>query len=348
MSMSTGSPLDRYSRQVRFAPLGESGQKRLMAARAVVCGCGALGTVSANGLVRAGVGFVRIVDRDFVELNNLQRQLIFDEDDVSQNLPKAEAAARKLRRINSQVIVEPVVTDLDHTNIEALCGDVGVILDGTDNFETRFLINDFALRNRIPWVYGGCIGSQGQSMTIVPGQTGCLRCLIPSVPPPGSTPTCETAGILGSISTIVAAVQVAESIKLLAGQTNQINRDLLVMDIWDTNLRAVHLSGLAEHADCPACKHGRYEWLDGQLGSHTTTLCGRNAVQVVPPHRVPIDLQALLGQVRSLGTATGNEYLVRFIVDQFEFTVFSDGRAIIKGTDDVAVARTLYARYVGH
>jgi adenylyltransferase/sulfurtransferase len=347
VDMGDDQPLERYSRQMRFAPLGESGQRRLLAGRVAICGCGALGTVVANGLARAGVGFLRIIDRDFVELNNLQRQLLFDEDDVAANLPKSEAAARKLRRVNPQVAVEPVITDLDHTNVATLCGDVDVILDGTDNFETRFLLNDFACRERKPWIYGGCIGSQGQCMTIVPGRTGCLRCLIVSPPPPGTTPTCETAGILGSASTIIASFQIAEAIKLLSGHADAVCRDLLIIDVWDTTLKRIGLSSLPETSDCPVCRHGRFEWLDGRQQSHTVALCGRNAVQVAPPSRDAITLTALRDRLQLLTAVVANDYLVRFSLDGYDFTVFADGRAIIKGTDDVALARSLYARYVG-
>lgn len=346
--MTTDASLERYSRQMRFPGLGEQGQRKLATARVSLCGCGALGTVIANSLVRAGVGFLRIVDRDFVELNNLQRQVLFDEADAAESLPKAQAAAEKLRRINAEIVIEPVVADLSHTNIERWCGDADLILDGTDNFETRLLINDYAFKTTKPWIYGGCIGSQGQCLTIVPGKTACLRCLVETAPPPGTTPTCETAGILAPISTIIASFQVAEALKILTGNLDAINRDLVVIDVWDTTLKSIRLAGLEERRDCPVCARGQYEWLDGGKGSHTTRLCGRNAVQIVPEAHAALDLAAL---ARSLGNAADvsrNQYLLRFRVDAFELTVFADSRAIVKGTEDVATARSLYARYIGH
>src|SRR5262245_16178564 len=222
---------DRYSRQVRFPQLGESGQRALLESRVTLCGCGALGTVLANHLARAGIGMIRIIDRDFIEIHNLQRQILFDEADVAENLPKAEAAARKIRAINSTIRVEPVVTDLDHTNILDLAGDADLILDGTDNFETRYLINDAAVKLGKPWIYGGVIGSEGQTMTIVPGQTPCLRCLIETAPPPGMTPTCETAGVLGPAVAVIASFEAIEAIKLLSGHRESINEHLIMVDV---------------------------------------------------------------------------------------------------------------------
>lgn len=344
---TTDTELERYSRQMRFAGLGAEGQRRLLASRVTVCGCGALGTVIANGLARAGVGFLRVVDRDFIELNNLQRQLLFDEADIAANLPKAEAAVRKLRRINSAIEIEAVVTDIDHTNIHALCHDADLLLDGTDNFETRFLLNDYACKTGKPWVFGGCIGSEGQCMTILPGRTPCLRCFLESAPPAGTAPTCETAGILSSISTIIASFQVAEAIKILSGHAEHINDGFLVIDIWENTLRRLRLEGLKEQADCPVCKHGRYDWLEGAAGTHTTRLCGRNAVQVVPPNRQAINLDSLRQRVEPYASVSGSKFMLRFTADGYEFSVFPDGRAIIKGTDDLAAARSLYSRYIG-
>src|SRR5579885_3634271 len=225
--------LDRYSRQMRFYGVGEAGQKKLLDSHVTLCGCGALGTVLANALVRAGVGHLRLVDRDFIETNNLQRQVLFDEHDVAENLPKAEAGARKLAAINSSVHVEPVVTDIDRTNILELVRDADLILDGTDNFEIRYLINDAAVKLGKPWVYGGCIGSHGQTMTILPGETPCLRCVFEASPGPGEVGTCETAGVLAPVVMIVASYQAAEALKLLAGKPDAINRDLLVLNVWE-------------------------------------------------------------------------------------------------------------------
>jgi adenylyltransferase/sulfurtransferase len=340
-------PLDRYSRQMRFPPLGEAGQKKLVSSRVTICGCGALGTVLANHLVRAGVGFVRVVDRDFIETHNLQRQILFDEQDVADNLPKAEAAARKLRQINSQVTVEPVVTDIDHTNILDLTADADLILDGTDNFETRYLINDAAVKQNKPWIFGGVIGSEGQTMTIRPGVTPCLRCVIETSPPPGMTPTCETAGVLGPAVAVVASFEAVEAIKLLTGAYDSLNRDIIMFDVWNWTFRQLKISNLLGKVDCPTCQRKTFEWLDGTLGSHTTTLCGRNAVQVAARRPEPLDFAELSARLAPLGEVRHNAYMLRFAADGYEFTVFPDGRAIIKGTNDIARAKTLYAQFVG-
>src|SRR6478736_7497251 len=297
MTASAPDPLDRYSRQVRFPALGEAGQRRLMSSRVTICGCGALGTVLANHLVRAGVGFVRVVDRDFIETHNLQRQILFDEQDVADNLPKAEAAARKLRKINSTVTIEPVVTDIDHTNIESLVSDVDLILDGTDNFETRYLINDAAVKLNKPWVFGGVIGSEGQTMTIIPGETPCVRCVIETSPPPGMTPTCETAGVLGPAVAVIASFEAVEAIKLLSGHVEALNEHLIMVDIWDWTFRRLKVAGLLGKVDCPCCRRGQFEWLDGALGSHTTTLCGRNAVQVATRRSEPLNFPEMASRL---------------------------------------------------
>ncbi|MDE2507016.1 MAG: ThiF family adenylyltransferase [Planctomycetota bacterium] len=340
--------IERYSRQVRFHALGEAGQRRLLASRVAICGCGALGTVLANHLVRAGVGFVRIVDRDFIETHNLQRQVLFDEADVASNLPKAEAAARKLRAINSEVVVEPVVTDIDHTNILELVGDVDLILDGTDNFETRYLINDAAVKLGKPWIFGGVIGSEGQSMTIRPGLTPCLRCLIEESPPPGMTPTCETAGVLGPAVAVIASFEAVEAIKLLSGAYDALNTELFMIDIWEWSFRRLKVASLLGKVDCPCCRRREFEWLDGKMGSHTTTLCGRNAVQVAVRRNEPLRFDELASRLASAGEVRHNAYMLRFTTDGHEFTVFPDGRAIIKGTNDIARAKTLYSQYIGH
>jgi molybdopterin-synthase adenylyltransferase len=340
--------LERYSRQIRFPQLGEAGQRAICASKVVLCGCGALGTVLANHLARAGVGSIRIIDRDFIETHNLQRQILFDEDDVAQNLPKAEAAARKIRAINSTISVEPVVTDLDHTNILDLVADADLILDGTDNFETRYLINDAAVKLSKPWIYGGVIGSEGQTMTILPGQTPCLRCLIETAPPPGMTPTCETAGVLGPAVAVIASFEAVEAIKLLSGARAALNTHLIMVDVWDWSFRQLKVAGLLGKVDCPCCVRRQFEWLDGAMGSHTTTLCGRNAVQVAVRRTEPLDFGELAGRMSGIGAVRYNTFMLRFTTDGHEFTVFPDGRAIIKGTNDVAKARTLYAQYVGN
>jgi molybdopterin/thiamine biosynthesis adenylyltransferase len=338
--------LDRYVRQMRYAPIGEEGQRKLSASRVLVCGCGALGTVLASTLVRAGVGFVRIVDRDFIELNNLQRQVLFDEQDIAAQLPKAVAAANKLRQINSSVEVEAIVADVDHTNARQLAEDVDLLLDGTDNFETRFLLNDLAHALGKPWVYGGCIGAEGQTMTIVPGETACLRCLVHDAPPPGTTPTCDTAGILGPTVNIVASLQAAEAIKLLSGNADAISRELTIIDLWDNRMRRVKLDSLRE-AGCATCKQGEYPWLLGEKGSHSAVLCGRNAVQLSHLTESELSLDNLANKLAGVGKIRHNDFLLRLEVDDYQLTVFPDGRAIIGGTDDIATARTVYAKYIG-
>jgi molybdopterin-synthase adenylyltransferase len=272
---------------------------------------------------------------------------LFDEDDVAQNLPKAEAAARKLRAINSSITVEPVVTDIDHTNILDLVDDADLILDGTDNFETRYLINDAAVKLGKPWIFGGVIGSEGQTMTIVPGKTPCIRCLIETAPPPGMTPTCETAGVLGPAVAVIASFEAVEAIKLLTGAWDALNANLIMVDIWDWTFRQLKVAGLLGKVDCPCCQQRKFEWLEGGMGSHTTTLCGRNSVQVAVRRSDRLDFAELAGRLAGLGEVRHNVFMLRFATEGHEFTVFPDGRAIIKGTNDVTKARTLYAQYVG-
>jgi molybdopterin-synthase adenylyltransferase len=346
-------PFDRYSRQMRVPGIGKAGQERIRNSRVTLCGVGALGTVLANTLARAGVGHLRIIDRDFVEPSNLQRQVLFDESDVTGNLPKSEAAAVKLRQINSEITVEPIVADIARTNIEDFCRDADLILDGTDNFEVRYTINDVAIKHNKPWVYGGAVGTEGMSFTIVPGQTPCLRCVFEASPGPGDVGTCETAGVLGPIVGIVASFQAAEALKILAGKTESINRELFMINVWDNTSRRVKIAPLKGlKGKCPCCALHRYDWLDGDEGTQTTKLCGRNAVQVTPRSGAKLDLAALAKSLQSSGTVTANRFLVKFVVidagSDHEFTIFPDGRAIIKGTDDADRARVLYAKYVGH
>ncbi len=351
--MSTPASLERYSRQMRVPGIGKAGQERIMASRVTLCGVGALGTVLANTLVRAGVGFVRVVDRDFVEPSNLQRQVLFDESDVTGNLPKAEAAATKLRQINSTVEVEPVVADINRTNIEGLCDGADLILDGTDNFEVRYLINDVSVKHNKPWVYGGAVGTEGMSMTVLPGETPCLQCVFEKSPGPGEVGTCETAGVLAPIVSVIASFQAAEALKILAGKREAVNRELFCINLWDNTTRWVKIAKLAgRKGNCPCCAKRSFEWLDGEHGTQTTSLCGRNAVQVTPKGGTKLDLNDLKKQLEASGSVTANRFLLKFHTTDagsgYEFTVFPDGRAIIKGTDDTDRARTLYAKYVGH
>ncbi len=338
----------RYVRQSLFAPLGDEGQARLLSSSALVCGCGALGSVIANTLVRAGVGRVRLVDRDFLELNNLQRQVLYDEADVAAGLPKAITAQKKLERINSEITIEAVVADVDYRNVASLIDGMQVIVDGTDNFETRFLLNDAAIHYRIPWIYGGCIGSEGQTMTIVPGQTACLRCLMRESPPPGTTPTCDTAGILAPIVNVIASFQACEALKILSGNLAAINPTLSVFEMWENRVRQIKLDSLLEAQDCPCCVGRVHPWLAGERGGQSAVLCGRNAVQLSFPERGDVSLPLLAEKLSQVGQVTQNPYLLRLEVDGYRLTVFRDGRVIVGGTDDVAEAKSVHARYVGN
>lgn len=339
----------RYSRQIQYPPIGESGQRRMLESRALIVGCGALGSVIANTLARAGVGHLRIVDRDFLEKSNLQRQVLYDEMDVEKGLPKAVAAAEKLGRINSEIEIEAIVADVDASNIETLCRDVDVILDGTDNFEVRFLINDASVKYSIPWIYGGCLGADGQTMSILPGETACLNCLmLDGPPPPGTTPTCDAFGILSPIINVIASIQSNEAIKILSGNREAVSRKLTVFALWENDVRQMDISMLRDQVDCPTCKGNRYDWLTGDRGGHSAVLCGRNAVQLSFPERQAISLDVLKERLESLGRVELNPFLLRFYVDEFVMTVFSDGRAIVSGTEEIAVARKLYSQYLGN
>ncbi|MEP0846585.1 MAG: ThiF family adenylyltransferase [Phycisphaerae bacterium] len=346
-SVSADPRLARFSRQSLFTPFGESGTKALIHARVTLIGCGALGGVLANTLVRAGLGWLRIIDRDFIELDNLQRQVLFDEHDVSSDLPKAEAAARKLRKVNSAAEIDAVVADVNHANAEDLCRDSDLLLDGTDNFETRFLLNDVAVKHRIPWVYGACVASDGLVLPILPRQTPCLRCIWEDAPPPGMTPTCDTAGVLSPVVNIVASLQAMEAMKILAGKLDALNRNLVTIDVWSGQIRSIDMQSAYDKGDCPCCKHERYEFLAGERVSASTSLCGRNAVQVRPSGSGRVDFKELASRLKPGARPTFNAYLMRFSVDPYAITLFPDGRAIIKGTNDPAVARSVYAKYIG-
>jgi molybdopterin/thiamine biosynthesis adenylyltransferase len=338
---------ERYSRQTRFAPVGADGQARLAAARVVVVGCGALGSVVAMTLVRAGVGRMRLIDRDVPELSNLPRQVLFDEADVAAGLPKAVAAARHLERINSAARIDPVVADLTPTNAGELLGDADVIVDGTDNFEARFIVNEFACRLGIPWVHGGAIGAEGRVLTVVPGRTACLRCLIPEPPAPGALPTCDTAGIIGPAAVVVGAVEAAEAMKLIVGAGDRSGNRLLVCDLWENAWRTVDLAPLAA-TGCPTCRGGDSPWLDGRMGGRPAVLCGRDAVQVPAPAGAAIDLAAVAERLSAVATVTANPWIVRAEVEEgIQLSVFADGRAIVSGTREEAKARGIVARYLG-
>lgn len=335
----------RYLRQTIFPGIGVAGQQKLLAARVVVIGCGATGTVIANHLARAGVGHLTVVDRDFIELNNLQRQLLFDEHDLAENMPKAVAAERKLRAINSDIEVRGLVTDVNAENIEALIAGATVVMDGTDNFETRYILNDACLKHNLPWIYTGAVATYGMSQTIIPGQTACLRCLFNDVPPPGTSATCDTAGVVGPVVSAIASVSATEAIKLIVGQ-GELNRGIIHFDVWFNTFEQFATGG--PRADCPACQQRNFEFLNQEKGGQTVHLCGRDAVQIRIAGGGKLPLAELAEQLAGVSQITArNDYLLRFRVEDYEITVFADARAIIKGTEDESVARGLYAKYIG-
>jgi adenylyltransferase/sulfurtransferase len=343
--MSESAPsadYDRYSRQTRFAGIGEAGQRRLAQARVAIVGCGALGSAQAELLARAGVGFLRLIDRDFVEWSNLQRQPLYDEKDAKASLPKAVAAATRLRAINSTIEIDPAVADLTPATASDLLADVHLILDGTDNFETRYLINDFALSRAIPWIYGAAVGSYGLKMPILPGETCCLRCLLPD-PPTGAQQTCETAGVLGPVTSTIAALQAADALMILTGHTDRLARRLTVVDVWSGEI--VQTPQPPANPDCPACGRRKFSYLNGERRA-PIALCGRNAVQIYGRER-QLNLKELAARMETLGTVKVNEFALRAQIEAYDITVFPDGRAILKGTTDVGLARSLYARYIG-
>lgn len=341
----TDDPLARYAKQTRFAPLGEEGQRRLLGSRVLLAGCGALGSVIANTLVRAGVGRLTIVDRDFLEESNLQRQVLYTEQDVADRLPKSIAAAARLGAINSGVGVEPVVADLTSSNLADLAAGHDLVLDGTDNFETRLLLNDWAVSEGRPWVYGGVVGAEGRVMPIVPGETACLACLIPEPPAPGETETCDSAGVLGTAVNVVASLQATEAIKLLIGVTDDLARGLTVVDLWAGRWRRLDVP---RDPACRCCGERRFDWLEGRLGSRAVVLCGRGAVQISPPEgSPPIDLAKMRATLAPLGEVSGNAHLLRLRFEGHDLTLFTDGRAIIGGVEDEAEARSVWAKAIG-
>ncbi len=341
--------LERYSKQMLYEPIGVEGQRRLTASRAVLIGCGAIGSVQTDTLVRAGIGHLRLCDRDFVDRDNLQRQVLFDEDDITAALPKAEAAAAKLARTNSQVTVEPRVVDVTPDNIERLADGADILLDGTDNFETRFLINDLAVKTRRPWIYGAVIGTTGLCMTIVPHKTPCLRCVFEHAPPPQMSPTCDTVGVLAPVVHMVAGFQSLEAIKILSGCGDQINRHLLSIDAWQGRVTNLNIQSARDRGDCPCCKRGEFAHLDGSQGSTTTRLCGRDAVQVSLGLETRVDLEAIATRLEPIAREPirTSRFMLKACVEEYELTLFPDGRAIIKGVTDADQARTLYAKYFG-
>lgn len=350
---------DRYHRQTLLPPIGRAGQGRLAAAHVVLVGCGALGSVLAEQLVRAGVGSLRVIDRDVVELTNLQRQVLFDESDAREGRPKAVAAARRLGEINSTVRVEPLATDFHAANAEALADLDGrpgtrrpdLILDGTDNVETRYLINDLSVKHSVPWVYGACVGMEGRVMPIRPPATACLRCVFPEPPGLAELPTCDTAGVLGPVAGVVASLQAVAAIKLLSGNVGAVGEELLAFDLWANRVRSVSTAG-AKAPECKACGRGEYEFLNRRTDGRSISLCGRDAIQVRPPAGLGrVDLTRLASRLRAAGVVEQTPHLLRCELREskgLRLTLFPDGRMIVAGTTDPDRARSLYARYVGN
>ncbi len=336
------TPEERYSRQVLFHGIGAEGQKRLHGSRIAMVGCGATGSAAAGLLARAGVGFIRIIDRDYVEPSNLQRQSLFDENDAAESLPKAIAAGRKIAAFNSDIVVEPQVADVTPATIEELLADVQLVLDGTDNFETRYLLNDYAVRERVPWIYAAAVGSYGVTMNVLPGESACLACVFPESPR-GTFETCDTAGILNSAATTVAAIEATEAIKFLVGAREQMRLTLLSFDLWRNDRSEISVKRARE--DCRVCGERDFVHLAGKGRPHIT-LCGRNSVQIHELQR-PVNFAEMTQRLAPHGTVRHNEFVLKFWRDPYEMTLFPDGRAIIKGTTDTAVERSLYARFVG-
>jgi adenylyltransferase/sulfurtransferase len=342
LPLMTYSADSRYSRQARFGPVGEVGQQRIRQATVAIVGCGALGTVEAEILARAGTGRLVLIDRDFVEASNLQRQFLFSEADAAEGLPKAVAAAKRLAQVNSEVAVETHVADLTPANIDDLLEGADLILDGTDNFETRFLINDYAVREQVPWIYVAAVGSYGLKWPVAPEQTACFRCVYPE-PPGGVQPTCETEGVLAPVTAAMASLAAGDALKILVAGPDAVAARLTMVDVWSGEIRQT--AAPQRDPECPCCRKRQFEYLAGQRRA-PISLCGRNAVQIHERSR-PVDLAELAGRLAAVAPVRSNDFAVRATVEAFELTVFPDGRAIIKGTTDPGVARSVYARYVG-
>lgn len=336
---------ERYSRQILFSNIGNTGQEKLRRSRVLLVGCGALGSSHAEMLARSGIGKLRIVDRDFVEFTNLQRQTLFKESDAAERMPKAVAAKARIAEINSEVEVESMIADVNPSNVEALIRDCDLILDGTDNFQVRYLLNDACVKHHKTWIYGAAVSSYGTTMTIISGETPCLRCIFDEMPDAGSSPTCDTAGVIMPIVAMISAVQVAEAIKVLVGKVEDLHRSIMQFDAWQNNWTKINLG--RPDPDCKTCGKRVFDFLDGGPKEFSAVLCGRNAVQVSPPHAVELNLPAMAEKLSRLTEVKQNEYLLRFSSGENEITVFKDARAIVRGTDDVSVARSLYAKFVG-
>jgi molybdopterin-synthase adenylyltransferase len=335
----------RYFKQALLREIGEEGQEHLAGSSVLIAGCGALGTVIANSMVRSGVGYVRIVDRDFIELDNLPRQMLFDEEDIRKGLPKAVAAAEKLRLINSEIKIEPIVADLNSENIEELISDVDIVLDGTDNFETRFLINNACIKHNKPWIYGGVMSMNGMCAVIIPGETPCLQCLISDIPPPGTMPTCDTVGVLGMAVNIIASVESVEAVKILAGRKASLLRKLVFIDPWEGQYHLFEFKKTVKR--CPVCDDHEYKFLEKSTVSHISSLCGQNAVQISALFSSHISFPVLAERLSASGDVSFNEYMLKFKTGGYELVIFPDSRAIVRGTDNISIAKTLYSKYIG-
>jgi len=331
---------NRYSRQTLLKSIQKEGQKKLANSHVVVIGCGALGTTIANNLARSGIGHIKLIDRDIIELNNLQRQNLFNEHDVG--LPKASIAAEKLKDVNSEIKIDSVIDDVTHKNIENLIKDVDVVLDGTDNMLVRFLINDACVKHNIPWVYGGAIETYGMTMNIIPNKTPCFRCIIPDLPDAGLLPTCDTVGVLNSIPTIISSIQSTEAIKILLKK--DVNKDLLIYDVWSHDFQKIRIKK-KKHCEC--CGKHNYEFLNAKKKETMISLCGRGAIQIIPAKSMKISFEALAKKLQKLGEVENREIILRFRIPKYELNVFRNGRTIIIGTNDKKIAKSLYAKYIG-
>jgi molybdopterin-synthase adenylyltransferase len=336
---------ERYSRQILFTPIAAEGQAKLRKSKVTIIGCGALGASHSETLARAGAGFLRLVDRDFVEFSNLQRQTLYSEADAKERLPKAVAAKNRLSQINSEIEIEAIVADVNYSNIESLIKDCDLVIDGTDNFQTRYLVNDACVKLNKTWIYGAAVSSYGTTMTIRPGETSCLRCIFEEVPAAGSAATCDTAGVIAPIISTISAIQTTEALKILTGNFDKLHESLLQFDVWQNDWRKIKLG--EPNPDCVTCGQRKFEFLETGGQEFSAVLCGRNAVQIAPPQKTDLDLPSMAEKLKSLGDVKLNEYLLRLTVGEHELTVFRDARAIIRGTDDVSTARSIYARFVG-
>lgn len=337
---------NRYSRQELFSPIGEEGQQKIREKHVLIIGAGALGSANAEMFVRAGVGTVTIVDRDYVDWSNLQRQQLYAESDVENNLPKAVAAKKRLEEINSEVRVEALVQDVTAEELEELVTDVDVMIDATDNFETRFIVNDIAQKYAIPWIYGACVGSYGLSYTILTSKTPCLSCLLQSIPLGGAT--CDTAGIISPAVSLVVSHQVTEALKLLVEDYESLREGLVSFDVWKNEYSCMNVQKLRKH-NCPSCgENALYPYLNKENTSKTAVLCGRNTVQIRPPHKEEMDFERYKGLLNDrVNDLNVNPYLLSFSVEEKRLVAFKDGRVLVHGTKDISEAKTIYHRYFG-